>query len=127
MNNEDFLKNLEKRADCQIGIRIIVSCLEQIKTYPNFINRREIIMGFIKKKYPKIKEADIIGIASIIYKWTEQYEYPHKGAVYRPSTAFNHPFLFGVGKEDKSKILELITKNEVDYIESISINYSEYF
>lgn len=119
-------QNLEQRADSQAGIKIITLCLKQIKSYKDFKNRKKIINEFLKKEYPKLVEADIIGITSMIYNWTRQYEYSNKDSVNRPSTMEQNSFIFGTNDNIISKIIELIKSNEKEYLISLNSLYPEY-
>ena|SRR3989344_3937986 len=117
---------LEERMDSSLTIRIIVSCLREIKNYNTFKIKEETIEKFLKKNYPYLKKVDINGINKMICIWIEQYEYSNKKAIQRPSTMGINPFSFGIRESAILDIIKMIEENETDYLKSINMIYSEY-
>ena len=117
---------LEDRTNSEVGIKIIGKCLEQIKSYNDFMNRKRIVIEFLKKKYPNLEPVDVIGIKEVVYRWTKQYEHPKESAFKSPSAMVMNPFSFGISSNTRKEILKIIEENENEYMISLGMLYSEY-
>lgn len=117
---------LEDRTNSEVGIKIIRECLEQIKSYNDFMNRKRIVIEFLKEKYPNLEPVDVIGIKEVVYRWTKQYEHPKESAFKSPSAMAMNPFSFGISSNTKKEILKIIEENENEYMISLGTLYSEY-
>ena len=117
---------LEDRTNSEVGIKIIRKCLEQIKSYNDFVNRERIVIKLLKEEYPNLNPVDVIGIKEVIYRWTEQYEHPNKPAFKSPSSMVMNPFSFGISQNTGEEILKIIRENEKEYMASLGMLYSEY-
>ena len=60
---------LEDRTNSEVGIKIIRKCLEQIKSYNDFVNRERIVIKLLKEEYPNLNPVDVIGIKEVIYRY----------------------------------------------------------
>ena len=118
------ITNLEQRTDSQAGIKIIESCLMQIKNYEDFQSRKGILLEFLKKEYPYIKIIDKMAIIDMISKQLEDYEYDYKVLTKGPSTVFSHPFVAERKPEVIPQLLKLINEREKEYIEYLNQRYS---
>ncbi len=117
---------LENRTDSDAGIKIVRSCLEQIKDYNYFLEMKRKVTDFLNEKYPELMGADVIGIRELVYIYTRNYEHPNKSPFQSPRSMVSNPFSFGLSESNLDKILKSIKENEKDYLSSLSNLYPQY-
>lgn len=125
MDSEQISK-LEEKVTLEVGVNIVHSCLNEIKSYGNFIDRRKIFHNFITKKYSKLENIDKTSIEEMMVLGMGDYEHDYKNFIGGPSISVGHPFNFEINKNIKLEILKLIVEREKEYIESLNSLYSEY-